>query len=474
MQNSYYKIKENYSIFIITICLPLIVWQVGKILPTFDDFTTLQSPQFTSPWSILLLPNESFWRPWDYLFGCLLGQFTGLFPILNHVAIITGHTISSFLVFLICKKIGINYHAVNIATLFFFFSPASLGATLACDGLNQTYAQLWGLLGLWLYLKYQTKICFILWPCCTMMAALSKENGLAWAIVPPIFVYAFQLINRRQALKHVGIGILIAALYFVLRITLRVSGEINSEYLDNSLISYLKDIIQLLAYTWLPIDYMSIVYAPTRNWPLAVFTFIISMPFLWMLFFRKPRQLVSNTLLFLIICFLIVISPHVITLVSIMHNYAGLAIASIIIAYLVNQLSCDKRLVAYVTLYLTAAIITDIHHTIAAQKSGFLGKQMALEAIQKTVHPIKNAYCITIDDEVTPKYSSFGVRPVDAFAWGLSVRYYTNYAWPDNIRDTVLFENKTEIVKAITDSVFSCGSQCVWIADNQGIKVINK
>lgn len=122
MQNRYHQITSYWSILVIFCCLPIVLCGVSSILPTFDDFTTLQSPQFTSPWSKQLLPNDSFWRPWDYLFGCLLGRNITLFPTLNHIIIILGHTINALLVFIICKKLKFSTHALNFATLFFFLT----------------------------------------------------------------------------------------------------------------------------------------------------------------------------------------------------------------------------------------------------------------------------------------------------------------------------------------------------------------
>lgn len=159
-----------------------------------------------------------------------------------------------------------------------FFSPASLGTTLAVDGLNQTYAQLWGLAALFVYLKDSKKYWF--WSVFIFIGALAKENGLAWAVIPPIIAYAFNLIQRKQALHDCGIGLVIAIVYFVARITLNVSGEITSDYLDGNFISHVKDLVQLIIYNCIPVDFISIVYPPSRNWLLAAVTFILSLPFL--------------------------------------------------------------------------------------------------------------------------------------------------------------------------------------------------
>lgn len=474
MQDSHRPLVAYCSLIIIACSLPFVLWGVCGILPTFDDFTTLQSPQFTSPWSKELLPNDSFWRPWDYLFGCLLGWNTALFPTLNHIVIILGHTINALLVFVICKRLHLSNTATHIATLFFFFSPASLGATLACDGLNQIYAQLWGLTALYTFIYIKGRKRVVLWTLCTMVATLSKENGLAWVVIPPLVAYAFQLLSKKKTLQYIGIGMSIAVLYFILRLSLKIAGTVNEEYTDVSIVGHIKDLIQLLAYNWIPIDYMSIVYAPERNWLFVGMTFIASLPFLLLLLVRNWTLWKDKTLLILIACFFILASPHLITLVSIMHNYAPLSMTALIVACLVSKMKRDKWLVPSFSLFLCTALFTDVHHTIGALKSGELGKNMALEAIRLTGKPVQNAYCISIDDEVTPKYSSFGVRPIDAFAWGLSVRYYTNYSWPTDIKDTTIMQNETVNLDHLADSILHSGVQCVWIVDGENIRVKKK
>ena len=199
------------SLLIIAICLPVVLWGVCGILPTFDDYTTLQSP-----WWVQIADPGYFFpdavrRPFDALLGYVVGCQPWLFPTLNHILIILGHVASACLVFTICKKLSFSSLATNIATLFFFFSPATLGATLACDGFNQTYAQLWGLLALWLYLNGKWQ-----WLLCIVLAALSKENGLAWAVVPPILGYGFGMVKPKTAIRHIAYGLLIALAYFII------------------------------------------------------------------------------------------------------------------------------------------------------------------------------------------------------------------------------------------------------------------
>ena len=467
------QIKGHWSLVLIVLSLPCLLWGISGILPTFDDYTTLQSTWYIQISDPGYFFPDSIRRPWDFLFGCLLGFFPALFPTLNHIVIILGHAASALLVYALCRRLQMRGWATHIATLYFFFSPATLGATLACDGLNQTYAQFFGLLSLWFYLKQRKG----LWILFIVMAVLSKENGLAWAIVPPIIAYGFQLTDRRTALRHVGIGLLVALIYFIVFFIIYHSGlfgiQYDEQYSQNTLASHLKDFVQLMAYTWVPLDYMSAVYPPTRNWTIVIITALMTLPFL-MLLGRRWSLLKQRQLLSLVACFFILVSPHLITLVSIMHNYAALSVAALIIAYIVSYLPENRLLVVAFVLYMAAALFTDIRHYVAARESGELSREMAMEVINSTDTPTEKVLCISIDDEAEPRYSNFCVRPVDAFAWGLSVRHFSHYTWKTQITTISLPHYDQQQIESKADSALQNGYQAVWIAghDHHHVKII--
>ena len=127
--------------------------------------------------------------------------------------------------------------------------------------------------------------------------------------------------------------------------------------------------------------------------------------------------------------------------------------------------------IATFVLFLIAAIITDIHHFLGAREGGLLSKQLATEAIIKTEKKVKRAYCINIDNN-EPKYSSFGVPSIDAFAWGLSVRHYTSYQWPEEINDTLISAENKEKATTIAKHALNHGADCVWIVDGKHIVVV--
>ena len=97
------------------------------------------------------------------------------------------------------------------------------------------------------------------------------------------------------------------------------------------------------------------------------------------------------------ICLLIAVGPHLGTVFSMMHTYAGLAMLSVMIAFSIHSYGHHiKPVVISFIFYCLSAVIINIHLIQSSIESGLIGKQMAQEAVQKTGEPIKKAYVIII------------------------------------------------------------------------------
>ena len=111
--------KSIKILFLISI--PVFLWGLLLILPTFDDWTYLTTPYFGDFFDNKgLLPYKSYWRPFDATIGYILGLNYKMFPALNHILVLLGHVGSTILVYMLTKK--------NIlAATFFYLSTAMLG-----------------------------------------------------------------------------------------------------------------------------------------------------------------------------------------------------------------------------------------------------------------------------------------------------------------------------------------------------------
>jgi hypothetical protein len=101
---------------------------------------------------------------------------------------------------------------------------------------------------------------------------------------------------------------------------------------------------------------------------------------------------------------------------------------------------------------------------------------MAKDAIQKTGSPVDSVYVIIIEDDY-PKLSSFCVIPNEAFGWGLSAQYETNYQWPKVIEDTTIERSADafRIAKELgLETLNKQQHDCVWIVDHEHIDVIKR
>lgn len=472
MQSSYSKIIRN-PLFIIILTSPIVLWGLIMLLPTFDDWTYLTTPDFGNCLSAeRMLPNGSYWRPIDALFGSLLGLNYNLFPTLNHIVVYIGHLGCTIIVYKLIKTLKISHTSRNIATLYFYFTPAMLGTVLGIDSLNQVYSQFWGLLALLLYIE-QPKRKYILWIVFTLIATLSKENGLVWTVIPPIIAFAFHIIERKELKKDLLIGIIVCIAYLAIRVILTNNqNDVNEEYLSAGLLGRIKYFATFIGLTWLPIDYISLIHRPNRNIYIVVVTLIMSLPFLYQLFIKRFKRIITLPSIAIILCILIAASPHLLTLFSVMHGYAATGMTALFIAYVLNDREYSNKLICTTfALYLISSIFVDIHHWYESYKSGLYGLNMSNEIIRQTTNKPKNVYIIIIDDGYT-KYSSFCVIPSDALGWGRAVQHYNGYIYPQQFNDTTIMRSDAHMINTIKQKAITNGYDAVWLVEGKHACVI--
>ena len=157
-----------------------------------------------------------------------------------------------------------------------------------------------------------------------------------------------------------------------------------------------------------------------------------------------------------------------------MHTYAGLPFAALIIATVIHQNTMTTNWKWSIILYFIAAIFVDIHLTLLSYQSGLVGKEMAQKAIQKTHSTPKSVYIVIIED-LHPHFSSFCVPPSEAFGWGRAAQYENNYSWPVELNDTIIERNeqyKQNAMKIAQTALKQRQADCAWIIDDLNIEVI--
>ena len=457
--------RDYWSIILIILLSPLLLYAVWFILPTHDDWAATTTPDFTP-----FFTKEHFffygyhWRPFDTWIGYLVGRNPQLlFPAINHLLVVLGHFLSVVALFKVLIVLGFNKKTINVSTLFFFIIPATMATVTAIDSQNQVYALTTDLIAFLFYVK-NSKNKYIFWPILIFLATLFKENGLMWALICPVLAYGFDL----------GLGIMIA---YALMIAIQPKDiTIHPEY-EPGVLKIIKNIVKFLFTSLITVDYIYLLHQPSRKLLLAIVSFLFALPFLYLVFIRQWHLFSHKKMWCTAICLLIAVAPHLLTTFSMMHTYAGLAFITIMIAYSINTYKeQQKTLILSFVLFLIVSVAIDIHLIDSSVKSGRIGKQMAREAIQKTGKPMKSVYLIIIEDDY-PKLSSFCVIPNEAFGWGIAAKYETNYQWPEVIQDTTIERSADALRKATNLGLETLNKQqydCIWIVDHEHIDVIKR
>ena len=469
--------RDYWSIILIILLSPLLLYAVWFILPTHDDWAATTTPDFTP-----FFTKEHFffygyhWRPFDTWIGYLVGRNPQLlFPAINHLLVVLGHFLSVVALFKVLIVLGFNKKTINVSTLFFFIVPATMATVTAIDSQNQVYALTTDLIAFLFYVK-NSKNKYIFWPILIFLATLFKENGLMWALICPVLTYGFDLIDKKTLKKDllVGLGIMIA---YALIIAIQPKDiTIHPEY-EPGVLKIIKNIVKFLFSSFITVDYIYLLHQPSRKLLWAIVSFLFALPFLYLVFIRQWQLFSHKKMWCTAICLLIAVAPHLLTTFSMMHTYAGLAFITIMIAYSINTYKEQhKTLMRSFVLFLIVSVAIDIHLIDSSVKSGRIGKQMAREAIQKTGKPMKSVYLIIIEDDY-PKLSSFCVIPNEAFGWGIAAKYETNYQWPEVIQDTTIERSADALRKATNLGLETLNKQqydCIWIVDHEHIDVIKR
>lgn len=454
-------------IFWILLTAPLALLLICQLQPTFDDWTYYTVPQ-TEPLRFQsMLPDGNYWRPFDVLFGHLLGLDYRLFPFLNHLFILLGHILNTLLVYRILQWYKVSRLSCNLSLVFFYLSSGILGTVLNIDSLNQVYSLLWGLLALYSYISLSGYRKFLLWLLCALLSVFSKESGYIWFVCPPIISWSTGKELFSHAVRYLLYGCLVFVFYLVCRLLLTSSFHLeNNVYMDFTLTRLLRNVGLLLGMTFYPIDYASLIHPQHRHLVVVIVTGLLPLPFLWLLLrsYRLQKPLVILLLFFFAGAFV-----NLMTVFTLMHCYAVLPFVAIMIALLCEYIRNKQVLMVSAMLYFLTATFTLFHHGYASWLSGKMGEEMAKSIVNQCDRPVDKVMLIHLDKGET-KYSSFWVIPFEAFGWGYSVLQQTGYKWPKTILNEEISDKKQ--LNSLLLKAEKAGCDGVWYAEDEQVKCI--
>ena len=466
--------RFNPLFAVILLLSPLIVYWLTLLLPTFDDWGYFTTPDYDygDCFTDRLIPRYTYWRPWDGLIGYVLSLKPAWFPTFNHIIVYLAHLGGTFTVWHIAKTLQFKRFACNMAALYFFISPAMLGTVLGIDSPNQAYSSFWGLLAVLAYLHLHNRLRIVVWLICALIGTLAKENAIVFFVIPQIIAFGFGRITWKEALRDTLRAAVVVALYFAARYMLTTDVVyINDEYFENTWARKLKNICVFLGMTWLPIDFVSVVHPPCRNIPVALVTVLLSLPFMLVLFANPKRHWFNLQFAALTASLFAAASPHLVTLFTAMHPYAGLGMAALIVGYMADKSERQRLLKRLLPLFVVSCLFIDWHHWQKSYESGLIGKRMAEDIVKETPRPVNRVFLIIVYDD-TPKYSSFCVIPRDAFGRGKSVCSLNGYKWPTDIEIADLEAYEAYKIDSIADKAVTDHYEAVWLVRNDSATVI--
>ena len=192
---------------------------VMPLLPFQDDWTYLTAPNPEFAWRDLL-PGEAFWRPFDALWGGILGCAPWLFPWANRIAIVLGHVLCVYLVARIVDELCEERRGRFCAVGFFALSSGIAAVIVNTDSLNLVWSCVWGCAGTLALLKGRSLLLVF---GCYAVSVLCKESGVSWLAVGQLLVYAKDL-DWRRLVKLACMGACLFAVYLCARFALQ--GEV--------------------------------------------------------------------------------------------------------------------------------------------------------------------------------------------------------------------------------------------------------
>ncbi len=454
--------KSKYRCIFYFLSFAILFLLTLKISPLADDWYYLTSPNL-NPELTQLLPNELFWRPFDALFGFLLGQIPMLFPYLNRAFVITAHILSVYYMEKCLRHFEIKDWVVNFCVLYAMFSSAIYATIVSPDGLNQAYSLLFGIVGLYQYIKNPHKLSYVFF---CALSTLCKESGIVWICIIPFFNIMISLKKigeifsdkqkRFETLKAILIAGIFAIIYFGLRFTLlgNIALGNNGTRYSLSLFSFatIKNFVNIFANAVTGIDTISLFVSTSSHIPFII-TMFLSIIFLGYMMYLLIKTLLKKEnrigLFTLIICAVLISLPHIlIGSAGEMHTYPTIFFVCIIYAFLLNNsTSTLKSLIPFAICIFIAFSVSSTHKLIAIYDYSNKVELLTSEMRKNYTNSEESLMIVSLNED--SGYSVFSQSAIAGTSYGKSMRKYfgwkelpISYTKVDNIEESTIQINQ--------------------------------
>lgn len=320
------------------------------ILPVYDDFYYLSSPHKMMDVESFL-PNGSFWRPIDALWGIMMGKYVDAFPFLNHLLVLICFAYSSFGLIKILNYSNVKGYTKSIAIAIFMLSPALVATTYSIDSINQALCLAFGISSLLLY-KHHKFWAYVF----ITLSLFSKESGIAWFAVTPLLSLVIEkchnnkdYINKKDytsLIKPYCISIAIILIYACIRISLNVPSDIiengYSRYTPQLGLNCITGLCMIVGSAISVIDTIALFIE--HNYIIVFTTVLISVIFIFIIIKNTVKKENLRIFIPLVLSIIAITSPHLIMEhPGEMHVYPSLWIIALSIGILTKEANWGKK-----------------------------------------------------------------------------------------------------------------------------------
>lgn len=432
--------ERMFKILFYSLACVLIYIVVYPISPLSDDWNYLTAPNPDFKLADLL-PTNQFWRPFDALFGGLVGLVPEMFPALNRAFVVLSHVLSGVLLDGISKQIGISPKWRMFSVCFFLFSSAAWAVTVSPDALNQAFSVFFGLLAIWFHFK-RGGYYYVFF---NIVALLWKESGVSWFFVVPLFdafvrpesegLQFNDKAKMKRLVKQITVSLVSVIVYFVVRFSLLgevALGSNNEGTYKLSLLSFstVKNAVLLLVSGATGIDSIGL-FSPNRTMVLVVITFLLSAVFLmsWLLsaisLIKKKQKTISLVCLFLCVMGL-ALPLMILGSAGEMHAYPVLCGMSLLLGYTFSYSKISlKKVIAPVICVFIAFGITSVHKVKSIYDYSERTEKLTQSIMETYDNPEETVLFVVVDN--WEGYSVFEQSAVMGTFKGYSVRQYFDW-----------------------------------------------
>ena len=411
--------KRQFHILLICLINLVILILSLFLTPTGDDWGYCTVPRINEEWVTTS-------RPFDVLYGTLLGKIPFAFPALNHILVVVAHCISSIALYLIATRImEIKNKRALLFSIVFAIGSTCCATVLSIDSLNQSWSLCFGVVGIYAYMRFSEKpiVKTVVYLISALLASLCKECGIVFFLFIPLF--ELQLKGFKSAWKRVLVQYVLGGIVCLFYLHFVTSVKETSGF---SIINTIKNTLIHIGFSVLQFDTVS--FFGYGNMVLPIVTIVLSLPLLFFVAKTVIQQLVKKDFTVLFLGFLTVLSTFPQNLMSgiqEMNSYPTVFFMVLLLAYLCKDWN-KKTLYGVFTPYLAAALIAGGVKYHSMYKHAVQSQEI-LDRIEQQIGHLSperiKVFSINIFNE--DSYGVFVFSPSGTLGYGHAIKSIYNY-----------------------------------------------